>query len=50
MIRIAKLHWNTNRNSHTVSSVLCITMSLNMLIIIEMPFAERFACQRESLY
>jgi hypothetical protein len=50
MLKIAKLLSNTNGNSHTVISVLCITMSLLMLNVIEMLFAERFASQRENLY
>jgi hypothetical protein len=50
MIRIAKLHSNTNGNSHTVRSVLCIIMSLLMAIDIGMQFAVRFAYQRENHY
>jgi hypothetical protein len=50
MIRIAKLHWNTNGNSQTVRSVLCITMSLLMLNVIEMLFAEPIASLRENPY
>jgi hypothetical protein len=49
MIRIAKLHSNTNGNSQTVSSVLCIIMSLLMLIVIEM-FAVRFSSKLENSY
>jgi hypothetical protein len=36
MIRITKLHSNTNGNSQTVRSVLCITMSLLMLNVIHL--------------
>jgi hypothetical protein len=50
MIRITKLHSNTNGYSHTVISVLCITMNFHMLNVIEMMFAERFASQREKYY
>jgi hypothetical protein len=50
MIRIGKLHSNTNWNSHTVTSVLCITMSLLMLNVIDMLIAERFPSQRENIY
>jgi hypothetical protein len=50
MIRIGKLHSNTNRNSHTVTSVLSITMSLLMLNVIDMMFAKRFVSQRENHY
>jgi hypothetical protein len=50
MIRIAKLHSNTNGNSHTVKRVLCIIMSLPKLIVIEMLFAFRFATKRENHY
>jgi hypothetical protein len=42
MIRIAKIYSNTNGNSQTVRSVFCITMSLLMLKVIEMMFAELF--------
>jgi hypothetical protein len=41
MIGIAKLHSNTNGNSHTVRSVLCIIMNLLMPFVIEMLFAVR---------
>jgi hypothetical protein len=41
---------NTNRNSHTGGSVLCIIMSFLMLIFIEMLFAVRFVSQRENPY
>jgi hypothetical protein len=50
MIRIPKLHSNTNGNSHTVIRVLFIIMSLYMLIDIEMLFAVSFATQRENHY
>jgi hypothetical protein len=50
MIRIAKLHSNTNKNSHKVRSVYCIIMNLLMAIVIEMLFAVRFASQRENHY
>jgi hypothetical protein len=50
MIRIPKLHSNTNWNYKTVSSTLCITMSLLMLNVFEKLFAEHFASQRENLY
>jgi hypothetical protein len=50
MIRIAKLHSNTNGNSHTVKSVLFIIMSLHKLIVIEMLFAVRFETKRENRY
>jgi hypothetical protein len=44
------LHSNTNGNSLTVRSLLCIIMSLLMLIVFEMLFAVRFASQRENHY
>jgi hypothetical protein len=50
MIRIAEIHSNINVNSHTVSSVPCITMNLVMLNVIEMMVAEPFASQRENPY
>jgi accessory gene regulator protein AgrB len=50
MIRITKLHSTTNGNSHTVSSVLCIIMSLLMLIFIDIYFEMLFASKRENRY
>jgi hypothetical protein len=50
MIRIEKLHMNTNGNYHTIGSVHCIIMSFLMLIVIEMLFVVRFASQRENPY
>jgi hypothetical protein len=50
MIRIAKLHSNTNGNCHTVRSVHCVIESLLMLIATEMLFAIRFVSQRENHY
>jgi hypothetical protein len=50
MIRIAKLHSNTNGNSQTVRRVHCIIESLLMLIAIEMLFAIRFVSQEENHY
>jgi hypothetical protein len=48
MIRIAELHSSTNGNNHTVRSALCIIMSLQMLIIIEILIAVRFDSHREN--
>jgi hypothetical protein len=50
MIRITKLHSNTNGNSHTVRSVHCIIEILLVLIAIEMLFAISFVSQRENHY
>jgi hypothetical protein len=50
MIRIAKLHSNTNGNSHTVRCVHCIIEILLMLIAMEMLFASHFVSQRENHY
>jgi hypothetical protein len=50
MIRIAKLHSDTNGNSHTVRSVICINMSLLMPVVIEMLFAVRFFSEHENHY
>jgi hypothetical protein len=48
MIWIAKLHSNTDGNSHTVRSVHCIFNILLMLIVIEMLFDICFVSQREN--
>jgi hypothetical protein len=50
MTRIAKLHSNSDGNSHTVRSVHCIVEILLMLIAIELLFAIRFVSQRENHY
>jgi hypothetical protein len=50
MIRIAKLHSNTNGNSHRVRSVHCIIENLLMQFAIENLFAIRFFSQRENHY
>jgi hypothetical protein len=50
MIRIAKLHSNTNGNSHTVRSVHCIIEILLILIALEIILAIRFVSIRENNY
>jgi hypothetical protein len=50
MLRIAKLHSNTNGNSHTVDNVICIIMSLRMAIVFEMLLFRRFSSQPENHY
>jgi hypothetical protein len=48
MIKIGKLHSNTNGNSHRVRSVLFIIISFLMPIIIEMLLAVCFDSQQEN--
>jgi hypothetical protein len=50
MITNAKVHSNTNGNSHTVRSVLFIIISLYIVIYIEMLFAVSFATQQGNHY
>jgi hypothetical protein len=50
MIRIGKIHSNTDGNSHRVRNVLLIIMSLYMLIDIEVLFAVSFGTQRDNQY
>jgi hypothetical protein len=50
MIRITKLHSNTNGNSHTVRNVLCIIMCLHMAIVVETLLVGRFASETEKDY
>jgi hypothetical protein len=50
MIRIAEIHSDTNGNSLTVRSVLCMIMSSLIPNVIEIVFAVLFASQRETNY
>jgi hypothetical protein len=50
MIWIAKLHSNTNGNSHTVRNVHYIIMSLHMAIVVEILLVGRFASETEKDY
>jgi hypothetical protein len=49
MLSIAKLHSNTNGNSHTVRSVHCVIEILLMLIALEMLFAIRFVSNEKII-
>jgi hypothetical protein len=50
MIWIAKLHSNTNGNSHTVRNEHCIIMSLHMVIVVKILLVGRFASETEKDY
>jgi hypothetical protein len=50
IIKLAKLHSNTNGNSHTVRSDHCIIISLLMVIVNEMLYAAHFASKPKNHY
>jgi hypothetical protein len=49
MIRIAKLHSNTNENSDTVRCFLCIVISISICYVIVMLFAVRSVSELENI-